>query len=53
MEFQDKEKECVDCHETFTLTAGEQEFFTMKQFPFPKRCKECRIKKKASQTNGK
>ena len=30
MEFKDKTITCCDCHEDFTFTAGEQEFYQMK-----------------------
>lgn len=46
MEFVEKELECVDCHDSFLLTAGEQQFFHDKGFSTPKRCKSCRMKKK-------
>jgi len=42
-EFQDQELTCQDCGAPFTYTAGEQEFFKMKGFTPPKRCKPCRI----------
>jgi len=37
---------CVDCHEEFTFTTGEQEFYTDKGYNQPKRCPTCRRKKK-------
>ena len=47
MEFKDKTITCCDCHEDFTFTAGEQEFYQMKGLTNePKRCKACRDKKK-------
>ncbi len=48
MEFQDKVITCCDCGKEFTFTAGEQEFYQLKGLTNePKRCKECRDKKKA------
>jgi CxxC-x17-CxxC domain-containing protein len=48
MEFQDKVLKCVDCGVDFTFTAGEQLFFSDKQFKNePKRCKECKSKRVA------
>ena len=47
MEFQDKTIECKDCHAGFTLTAGEQDFFTQKGLNMPGRCKPCRAQRKA------
>lgn len=47
MEFTDEELTCIDCGEKFTFTAGEQEFYQSKGLDHkPKRCKECRDKKK-------
>ena len=39
--------ECVDCKNEFEHDEREQEFFSEKGFEKPKRCKECRRKKKA------
>ena len=39
---------CEDCGKEFVFTAGEQEFYAEKGFTNePKRCKECRDKRKA------
>lgn len=46
MEFEDRELTCVDCKQTFTFTAGEQQFFSEKGLSDPKRCKPCRQAKK-------
>ena len=47
MEFKDKTITWCDCHEDFTFTAGEQEFYQKKALTNePKRCKACRDKKK-------
>lgn len=45
----DKTLKCVeqDCGKEFTFTEGEQEFYTSRGFSDPKRCKECRERKKA------
>lgn len=37
---------CSDCGEEFEYTDGEQEFYIQKGFNAPKRCSECRTKKK-------
>ena len=43
MEFRDRYIACVDCHEEFTWTVGEQEFFRDKGLKNkPKRCKPCK-----------
>jgi len=44
---EDKTLICQDCGQEFVFTAGEQEFYKEKGFDNePKRCKECRDKKK-------
>jgi CxxC-x17-CxxC domain-containing protein len=46
MEFTDKILKCVDCGEQFVFSAGEQLFFSEKQFEHePKRCKKCKAKR--------
>ncbi len=46
MEFQDRLLKCSDCHTEFVFTAGEQLFFSEKQFKNdPKRCKLCKAKR--------
>lgn len=39
---QDKDLTCKDCGQSFTFTAGEQEFFQSRGFSEPIRCKTCR-----------
>ncbi len=52
MEFEDKTLVCQDCGNEFVFTAGEQEFYKEKGLDNePKRCKECRNKRKAARTN--
>lgn len=52
MEFTDKTLICQDCGNEFTFTAGEQEFYHQKGLDNePKRCKDCRDKRKASRNN--
>ena len=38
---------CMDCSNPFIFTEKEQEFFNQMQFSVPKRCKNCRVKRKA------
>lgn len=47
-EYQEMLVTCVekDCRKQFEVTAGEQEFFAQKGFALPKRCKECRNRRK-------
>jgi len=44
----EKIRKCVelDCGRGFVITEGEKEFFEMKQFKLPKRCPDCRERKK-------
>lgn len=45
--YQDKKLICQECGKEFIWTAGEQEFYAEKGFANePKRCKECRTKRK-------
>ncbi len=45
---EDQTLTCVDCKQSFTWSAGEQEFFHEKGFTdTPKRCKSCRQARKA------
>lgn len=49
MEFEDKTLVCQDCGNEFVFTAGEQAFYKEKGLDNePKRCKECREKRKAA-----
>lgn len=51
-EFTDKTLVCADCGQDFIWTAGEQAFYKEKGFTNePKRCKDCRNKKKAERNN--
>ncbi len=51
MEFQDKTLVCKDCGQEFVFTAGEQAFYKEKGLDNePKRCKECRDKRKNSRS---
>jgi hypothetical protein len=48
----DKTLTCVDCGKEFIFTEKEQEFYKKMNFTNePKRCKECRDKKKAEKRN--
>jgi hypothetical protein len=44
-------KKCVDCQNDFIITAGEQEFYSDKGLNMPKRCENCRKKRKAERLN--
>lgn len=45
-EFKDKTLICVDCEQEFTFTAGEQKFYWAKGLAKPRRCRECRLRRK-------
>lgn len=45
--FVDQTLTCIGCREEFVFTKGEQEFFKDKGFTPPRRCPECRRRRKA------
>ena len=49
---EDKEITCKDCNQSFTFTAGEQEFFQERGFSEPIRCKPCRDIRKSQKSDG-
>ena len=52
MEFEDKTLVCQDCGKEFIFRSGEQAFYKEKGLDNePKRCKECRDKRKAARSN--
>lgn len=48
MEYQDKYIRCLGCGDEFLFSAGEQRFFSDKLLKPPRRCKECRVKRRAT-----
>ncbi|HIT21770.1 MAG TPA: zinc-ribbon domain-containing protein [Candidatus Scybalousia intestinigallinarum] len=51
-EYQDKTIKCLDCGKEFIFSARDQEFYAEKGFNNePKRCKECREKRKIERNN--
>lgn len=48
MEYIEKTIICKDCGKSFTLSIGEQKFYEEKGLSHPIRCKDCRLKRKAS-----
>ena len=53
MEYRDKTLVCVECHQTFVFTAGEQLFYADKNFKNePKHCKACKGKRGARREGG-
>ena len=45
--FEDKNLVCTECGQHFTFEAGEQYYFRERGYQDPKRCPECRAKKRA------
>ena len=52
MDDQDQTCECKDCSAEFVFTVGEKRFYESNGFQPPKRCKECRNKRKAQRDGG-
>jgi CxxC-x17-CxxC domain-containing protein len=53
LSYTDKPMVCRDCGQSFSFTAGEQEFFASRGFTNePSRCPECRADRKASRGGG-
>lgn len=48
----DKNIKCIDCGVEFLHSVRDQEFYTAQSFSEPKRCRDCRAKKKANQNQG-
>ena len=44
----DKHLQCLDCGLSFIFSKGEQRYFLSKGLSEPKRCPQCRLKRKAS-----
>lgn len=45
-QFTTKQLICCDCGAPFTFSIGEQLYFKSKQLSQPRRCPECRLKRK-------
>jgi len=51
MEYRDKTLVCIECHQSFIWTAGEQLFYADKNFKNePKRCKDCKSRRGSRMT---
>ncbi len=44
----DKRLQCLDCGVSFVFSKGEQRYFLSKSLSEPKRCLQCRLKRKLS-----
>lgn len=51
-QFEDQQVACLDCGQSFTFSAEDQEFFAQKGYTQPKRCPECRAARKANSNRG-
>ena len=52
MSYEDKTLTCVECGNTFTYTADDQQFHASKGYTEPKRCPTCRANRRASGGGG-
>jgi putative zinc ribbon protein len=48
---EDKTITCADCGQSFSFSAGEQEFYQQRGMSEPKRCKPCRQARKDQRGN--
>lgn len=46
LHLKDRRLKCIDCGATFTFTIGEQRYFLSKGLSEPKRCPQCRLRRK-------
>ena len=46
LKLNDKRLKCIDCETDFTFSVGEQRYFLSKSLSEPKRCPQCRLKRK-------
>jgi CxxC-x17-CxxC domain-containing protein len=49
--YSDKTLTCADCGQEFTFTASEQDFYAQRGFSEPRRCGNCRAKRKAERNS--
>jgi hypothetical protein len=45
----DRNLACADCGTAFVLTSGEREFYARKHLAEPRRCKDCRHRRRSQQ----
>ncbi len=50
--YETQQLECAECGKTFEFSAEDQEFYAKKGYSAPKRCTECRAKRKAQNNSG-
>lgn len=46
MKYDEIKRKCVDCGKEFIISSSQQSFYRVREWELPKRCKECREKKK-------
>lgn len=46
-------QKCKDCGAEFEISPGEQRFYAEREWDLPKRCKDCREKRKKEKSNEK
>ena len=51
--FQNQELQCVECGAIFEFSAEDQEFYAKKGYSAPKRCPQCRARRKAQQNDNR
>lgn len=51
--FQNQQLQCAECGVIFEFSAEDQEFYSKKGYSAPKRCPECRARRKAQQNNNR
>jgi CxxC-x17-CxxC domain-containing protein len=52
MSYQDKSLVCVECNQSFTFSADDQQFHADKGYTDPKRCPSCRASRRAGNSGG-
>lgn len=50
--FTTQQLQCVECGATFEFSAEDQEYYASKGYSAPKRCPECRARRKAQNNRG-
>jgi len=45
--------ECLECYQPFVLTPSERQFYIDKRLAEPKRCPQCRLKRKLILSEGR
>lgn len=51
MKYDEIKRKCVDCGKEFIISSSQQSFYRVREWELPKRCKECREKKKQEWMN--